>query len=122
MLEHKNRVKACKTGHGVNRHLLGLKLMAEARGLAEPLFDGPAYQRLTEDFLSTSTLGDGSVIRNFAFAPTSTGGLGINYTMLPHGWLLTVSHTAAQTGDVQRFQTAFEAGARQLWAMADAMK
>ena len=118
LAEHKNRVKACKTGHGVNRHLLGLRLMAEQRGMTAAWFGDPAYARLCDDFLSTSTLGDGDAVRQFAFAPTSAGGLGINYTMLPQSWLLTVSHTDAQTAEVADFQTAFAEGARKLWALA----
>ncbi|UOO81809.1 choline/carnitine O-acyltransferase [Uruburuella testudinis] len=118
LVEHKNRVKACKTGHGVNRHLLGLKLMAQQRGSVPAWFDDKAYGLLCEDFLSTSTLGDGEIIRNFAFAPTSPGGLGINYTMLPQSWLLTVSYTDGQAEAVENFQTAFTEGARKLWALA----
>ncbi|HHK5990550.1 hypothetical protein [Neisseria sp. 27098_8_139] len=42
------------------------------------------------------TVGDNSTVVNFAFAPTSVGGLGINYTITPEGWLYTVSHTQVQ--------------------------
>ncbi len=114
LAEHKNRVKACKSGHGVNRHLLGLKLMANRNGNLPALFADRGYTALTTDFLSTSTLGDGAAIRQFAFAPTSMGGLGINYTILPQSWLLTVSHTAAQNADVARFQVAFAEAAGKL--------
>ncbi|PSJ80686.1 choline/carnitine O-acyltransferase [Neisseria iguanae] len=116
--EHKNRVKACKTGHGVNRHMLGLQWMANQYSVATEWFDEPAYQLLTEDFLSTSTLGDGNAILRFAFAPTSKGGLGINYTMLPQSWLLTITHTQSQENDVQCFQTAFKEGACKLCTLA----
>lgn len=114
LAEHKNRVKACKTGQGVNRHLLGLKLMAERNGSEVALFSDAAYHIINTDFLSTSTLGYGEVIRNFAFAPTSADGLGVNYTLLPSGWLLTLSHTATQAEAVQQFQVAFAEAAAQL--------
>ena len=114
LAEHKNRVKACKTGHGVNRHLLGLKLMADRAEQSPELFADPAYAIITTDFLTTSTLGDGAAIRNFAFAPTSANGLGVNYTILPQSWLLTLSYTALQHADAQRFQVAFAEAAGKL--------
>ena len=90
LAEHKARIKACKLGH----HLLGLKLMAAKAGSELPeIYKDEGYQTFTTDFLSTSTVGGNSTVVNFAFAPTSVGGLGINYTITPEGWLYTVSHT-----------------------------
>ncbi|PIE45979.1 MAG: carnitine acyltransferase [Gammaproteobacteria bacterium] len=68
--EHKNRIKACKRGHGVNRHLLGLQLMAQQRGIEPEIFNDKGYIALTNDFLSTSSLGDRRWIGDFAFTPT----------------------------------------------------
>ena len=88
LAEHKARIKACKLGQGSNRHLLGLKLMAaKAGGELPEFYKDEGYQTFTTDFLSTSTVGDNSTVVNFAFAPTSVGGLGINYTITPEGWL-----------------------------------
>ena len=81
LAEHKARIKACKLGQGPNRHFLGLKLMAAKEGGELPeIYKDEGYQTFTTDFLSTSTVGDNSTVVNFAFAPTSVGGLGINYT------------------------------------------
>lgn len=78
----------------VQSHLLGLKLMAAKEGGELPeIYKDEGYQTFTTDFLSTSTVGDNSTVVNFAFAPTLVGGLGINYTITPEGWLYTVSHT-----------------------------
>lgn len=106
LAEHKARVKTAKQGLGANRHLLGLHAEARAAGADTAWFDGAAYRLFCNDFLSTSTLGDDALIRNFAFAPTSAGGLGVNYTLTARGWLFTVSHHAAQAEDVARFVVA----------------
>lgn len=86
MAEHKARIKACKLGQGPNCHLLGLKLMAaKAGGELPEIYKDEGYQIFTTDFLSTSTVDDNSTVVNFAFAPTSVGGLGINYRITPEG-------------------------------------
>nr|CAD7402882.1 unnamed protein product [Timema cristinae] len=52
---HKNYVIECVNGHGVDRHLLGLKLIAVENGLEVPaLFKDPAYIRSTHFRMSTS--------------------------------------------------------------------
>ncbi len=58
------------------------------------------------------TVGDNSTVVNFAFAPTSVGGLGINYTITPEGWLYTVSHTQAQQEKVNIFVNALKVGGK----------
>lgn len=104
LAEHKARIKVCKLGQGLNRHLLGLKLMAARAGGELPEFyKDEGYQTFTTDFLSTSTVGDKCTVVNFAFAPTSVGGLGINYTITPEGWLYTVSHTKEQQEKINTF-------------------
>ena len=79
-------------------------------------FKDLGYQTFTTDFLSTSTLGDDALVHNFAFAPTSPGGLGINYTLTAKGWLFTVSHTAGQQQEVGVFLEALKQGAEELLA------
>lgn len=104
LAEHKARIKVCKLGQGLNRHLLGLKLMAARAGGELPEFyKDEGYQTFTTDFLSTSTVGDKCTVVNFAFAPTSVGGLGINYTITPEGWLYTVSYTQEQQEKINTF-------------------
>jgi len=58
------------------------------------------------------TVGDNSTVVNFAFAPTSVGGLGINYTITPEGWLYTVSHTQVQQEKVNIFVNALKVGGK----------
>ncbi|MDO5102875.1 MAG: choline/carnitine O-acyltransferase [Lautropia sp.] len=121
--EHKARIKICKQGLGPNRQLLGLQQMALKQQLPMPaLYTDDGYRRFTTDFLSTSTVGDDSITINFGFAPTSTGGLGINYTMTPAGWLITISHTADQQTDVDRFRAALKSGAQALLRFVQLLK
>ena len=61
-VEHKNRIKACKVANGVNRHLLGLylmvsKLSAEDKAIALEFFNDIGYKKISENFLSTTSLG-----------------------------------------------------------------
>ncbi len=79
---HKEWITACKTGQGIDRHLTGLALLATATGRRLPVLDDAAWSRLTTDFLSTTGIGDQAQICGMAFAPTSEGGIGINYTPL----------------------------------------
>lgn len=83
---HREKVIACKSGQGLDRHLTGLRLMAERLGLTPDLFREESHARLTTDFLSTSSLGDDRQMVRFAFAPTSVGGIGVNYTAVDDGY------------------------------------
>ena len=95
--------------------MLGFKLMAARAGGELPEFyKDEGYQTFTTDFLSTSTVGDNSTVVNFAFVPTSVGGLGINYTITPEGWLYTVSHTQEQQEKVNTFVDALKVGGKNL--------
>lgn len=116
LAEHKARIKAAKLGQGANRHLLGLKLMAKQNGSRRvpALFKDKGYEAFSTDFLSTSTLGDDSVVVNFAFAPTSVGGLGINYTLTKNGWFFTASYLEQQKHEVAIFLEALKQGAERL--------
>lgn len=115
LAEHKARIKACKLSQGPNRHLLGLKLMvAKEGGELHEIYKDEDYQTFTTDFLSTSTVGDNSMVVNFAFVSTSVGGLGINYTITPEGWLYTVSHTQEQQEKVNTFVDALKVGGKNL--------
>lgn len=115
LLEHKARIKNAKFGKGANRHLLGLQLMAKQAKIRTPaFFTDDGYRVFTTDFLSTSTLGDNRFTINFAFAPTSQGGLGVNYTLTDSGWLFTVSYPEHQQNEVAIFLAAIKQGGEKL--------
>ncbi len=114
--EHKNRIKACKQGRGVNRHLFGLQLMAKRRGLEVKLFTDKAYTTLTTDFLSTSSLGDRHLIGDFAFSPTTAGGIGVGYFLTDNndGFLYCLSYNKDQADDIQSFINGLKEGSEKL--------
>ncbi|MDO5058748.1 MAG: choline/carnitine O-acyltransferase [Neisseria sp.] len=120
LAEHKARIKAAKMGLGANRHLLGLHVEARAAGADTAWFDSEAYRIFTTDFLSTSTVGDDALVRNFAFAPTSKGGFGVNYTLTAAGWLFTLSFHEAQTKEAVHFADALAEGAEKILRFAAA--
>lgn len=107
---HKDWVRACKTGQGIDRHLLGLQLAAGRLGLTPALYDDPAYVRLKTDFLSTTSLGDQSQVVRTGFAPTSPGGIGIYYSLVPGGYQFLLSRNA-QTQRFEEFVANLHAGA-----------
>lgn len=120
LAEHKARVKACKTGHGINRHLLGLANTAKRQGKTAALFSDPAYSAITTDFFSTSTLGTDTVIRRFAFAPTSDDGFGINYALTQHGWEFTVCFPQRQAFSAAALAEALGEAVGKLFALLPA--
>lgn len=117
--EHKNRIKACKSGHGVNRHLLGLQLMAKRRDIAPSIFSDKGYASLTNDFLSTSSLGDRHLVGDVVFTPTMSGGLGVSYFINDNhkGFLYCVSYHKDQAADVPVFIEALHEGTQRLMAI-----
>lgn len=110
--EHKNRIKACKSGHGVNRHLLGLSLMVNSDEKQPDFFDDVGYRTLTQDVLSTSSLGDRRLVGDFAFKPTVADGLGISYFITDDqsGFLFCLSSSVEQRGTVSDFAQALHDG------------
>lgn len=108
---HKEWIKACKTGQGIDRHLTGLGWMAAAAGRTLPVLDDDGWGRLTTDFLSTTSIGDQDQICAMAFAPTSEGGLGVNYTPLVGEYEFLV---ISRRTDVESFSTHLREGAQAL--------
>lgn len=110
LAEHKDQVIACKSGHGFDRHLTGLALMAGRLGLSPAVFEEESYDRVTTDFLSTSSLGDAQQMVRFTFAPTSGGGIGVNYTVTRDGYEFVLIHDADRAERIGHFSHALEAG------------
>ncbi len=77
---HSGWVKACKSGNAIDRHLFGLQLMASRLGLTPAIFADESYKRLTQDLLSTTSLGDRAQIIRVTFAPTARGCIGAYYS------------------------------------------
>ncbi|WP_169925912.1 choline/carnitine O-acyltransferase [Serinibacter salmoneus] len=110
---HKQRVIACKRGQSFERHLLGLRWAADELGLTPALFSDPSYAALTTDFLSTTSLGREDPIVRFVFAPTSPGGIGVNYTPHADGGRqveFCLIHRDGEAQQVARFAEAIQEG------------
>lgn len=107
---HRDQIITCKSGQGFNRHLLGLHLMAEHLGLAPALFRDESYNRLTTDFLSTSSVGDAQQIVRFTFAPTTADGIGVNYTVSDDMYEFCLIHNSEEAEGIGDFIHALKTG------------
>ncbi|XP_027219853.1 carnitine O-palmitoyltransferase 2, mitochondrial isoform X1 [Penaeus vannamei] len=76
---HGNLTKEAAMGQGFDRHLFGLRKMAEAAGGPLPeLYTDPAYAKINHNILSTSTL-PSTAISFGGFAPVVRDGFGVGY-------------------------------------------
>lgn len=82
--KHIDRIKKCQEGFGIERHLFGLYKIYEKYGeeigvLKKPsLYDSPGYNKLKDDYISTSGLSFES-LDLFGFGPVVEDGYGIGY-------------------------------------------
>lgn len=81
---HVTRVRRCKEGRGVDRHLLGLRQMLEPEEESPSLFLDAGYPTLTRSVLSTSTLPHSPASAGSCFGPVVDEGFGLSY-----GWTET---------------------------------
>ncbi|VDN06651.1 unnamed protein product [Thelazia callipaeda] len=81
--QHKKYTLEVMDGKGVDRYLLGLKMIAEEHGHPKPIIlDTKAYQKLMAFTLSTSQIGTHNFIP-IAYAPTAPDCYGICYNPQP---------------------------------------
>ncbi|EIN09804.1 acyltransferase ChoActase/COT/CPT [Punctularia strigosozonata HHB-11173 SS5] len=81
---HMRLTRAAATGKGIDRHLLGLELLARSSGVAPPaLFADPVYDESKTWLLSTSGLSAGHLFRGTGFGAPYSDGYGINYLAGP---------------------------------------
>ncbi|ORC87718.1 carnitine O-acetyltransferase [Trypanosoma theileri] len=77
--EHVDIMKRAKNAHGIDRHLLGLRLQAVKHGIQIPdLFEAPVFKRSAHWLMSTSHCGSSS-LSLFGFGPVVGDGFGIGY-------------------------------------------
>lgn len=78
---HSNLSREAAMGQGFDRHLFGLRKVAERKGSALPeIFKDPAYATLNHNIVSTSTLSS-DVVALGGFGPVVKDGLGIGYSI-----------------------------------------
>jgi len=105
---HVKRVKECRNGNGVDRHLLGLRkiyeLFGENLGIhKEPeIFGSAGYRTLCYNRLSTSTSGY-SGLSLCGFGPVVEDGFGIRYLTRPDQLNLSVSCRSLRSKEHELF-------------------
>lgn len=115
-LEHKNRIKSCKAGNGVNRHLYGLYLMSAKLSDKDDIkdsnnfFNDISYLKISENFLSTTSLGYNDYLGDMFFTPVENNGFGINYYYTPNGIRFIVSYYISQEYYAQKLFNALKCG------------
>ncbi|KAH8099965.1 acyltransferase ChoActase/COT/CPT [Cristinia sonorae] len=81
---HTNLTRAASTGKGIDRHLLGLRLVLRSElGEDHPLFSDELFSRSQTWKLSTSGLSAGHQFRGTGFGASEADGYGINYLAGP---------------------------------------
>lgn len=114
---HRSAVIACKTGQAFDRHLFGLRAVASRLGHTPELFSDEGYRALTTDLLSTTSLGDQAQIVRYAFAPTSVGGIGVDYNAFDGEYEFCLSVDDAAVERLDEFVANLHEGARRLFAL-----
>lgn len=105
---HVIRMKECKEGQGVERHMLGLFSIWQRRGQdlgigEEPeIFRSPGWNRLRYDILSTSRLASDDV-EYFGFGPTTPDCTGIGYAVHGNNCVFVISAKAARSDQLKAF-------------------
>ncbi|KAJ7158644.1 acyltransferase ChoActase/COT/CPT [Mycena filopes] len=81
---HSTLMREATTGRGIDRHLLGLKLMLRPlSGEESALLDDELFRRSQKWRLSTSNLSAGNLFKGTGFGATYEDGYGINYLAAP---------------------------------------
>lgn len=109
--KHGQLIKEAAMGQGFDRHLFGLKHMAEKNNIpVDPIYESDAYRKINYNILSTSSLSADGLLAG-SFGPVVEDGYGIGYgvqdAML--GVIFT-SYTGKRNAPefVQCLQSAFE--------------
>jgi carnitine O-acetyltransferase len=104
--DHMAYMQAASSGHGVDRHLLGLRtrIASDQEHAQAAIFQDPAFQKSSYYQLSTSNLSPG--MGYFAgFAPVVPDGYGLNYCIGKDGVKFSVSTWTSPTTSAHSFRT-----------------
>ncbi len=111
--KHVSRMKECKEGRGVDRHLLGLKnmyyLFGKELGISglPSLFRSPGYIRLCHNTVSTSTSGHAG-LSLCGFGPVVNDGFGVRYLTKPDQLNINLSSRAVMEEKLDKFTAYLE--------------
>eukprot|EP00042_Codosiga_hollandica_P042330 m.386902 g.386902 ORF g.386902 m.386902 type:complete len:604 (-) comp56307_c0_seq12:92-1903(-) len=77
---HTTFTRQCLAGNGIDRHLLGLRILAGANGISPPLFSDPAFKEFNHFKLSSSCVPDNYGTYQ-CFGPVAEDGYGVCYSI-----------------------------------------
>ncbi|MFC0035243.1 choline/carnitine O-acyltransferase [Cardiobacterium valvarum] len=113
--EHLMRKAHCLHGEDVYGHLLGLESIAREQKQDIPaFFTDPGYLTLTQNYISTISLGCHGILSYIAFTAGRAENIAINYTYNRNNINLVLTHPRNRTREIQKFATAVQAGIKQL--------
>ena len=113
--EHLMRKAHCLHGEDVYGHLLGLESIAREQKQDIPaFFTDPGYLTLTQNYISTISLGCHGILSYIAFTAGKAENIAINYTYNRNNINLVLTHPRNRTREMQKFATAVQAGIKQL--------
>ena len=113
--EHLARKTHCLRGDDVYGHLLGLESIAREQKQDIPaFFTDPGYLTLTQNYISTISLGCHGILSYIAFTAGRAENIAINYTYNRNNINLVLTHPRNRTREMQKFATAVQAGIKQL--------
>mmetsp|Transcript_24245 Transcript_24245/g.60734 ORF Transcript_24245/g.60734 Transcript_24245/m.60734 type:complete len:587 (-) Transcript_24245:155-1915(-) len=117
---HTQYNRECAAGYGVDRHLLGLRLVARQQGRPPPaLLTHPSFDLGTRWRLSTSHLRCNAATA-MCFAAVEPDGFGVMYSLLPSRLVATISsfRSCESTSSV-RMEGALVAALRDMFALCE---
>lgn len=124
---HTEFLVGASSGLGVDRHLMGLRIVAAAAGLptTPPIFSDPAYARSTNFALSTSNMNTPGYGPEFfdhcGFGAPTTDSYGVCYAIQDEALCLTITSNAACPGrSAERFARVLEGCLVDMVALAEA--
>ncbi len=124
---HVARMKECKGGRGVDRHLLGLKnmyyLFGEGLGILRlpSIFKSSGYSKLCHNTLSTSTSGHAG-LSLCGFGPVVNDGFGVRYLTKPDQLNINLSSRAWMEEKLDKFASYLEESYLEMSALMERVK
>ena len=112
--EHRERQSACRNGHDTYGHLLGLRSIAREQKQDIPFFHDPGYLTLTENHLSSITLGCHGILSYIAFTAGNADSIAVNYAFNRNNINLVITHPRVRSREIQKFAAAVQAGNKQI--------
>ena len=112
--EHRARQSACRNGHDTYGHLLGLRSIAREPCPDIPFFHDPGYLTLTENHLSSITLGCHGILSYIAFTAGNADSIAVNYAFNRNNINLVITHPRVRSREIQKFAAAVQAGNKQI--------